>query len=143
MIKGSKSLIKLTHLYRTIMTTTDEEIIRMMKKHFEGLFPKICPKCSRRFETLSEYIRDVRRIGATMSYDAELGDWETTQPIGAVALANCPCGTTMALTTAGLPLPQIHLVLKWVRDETQRRGLSQEQLIGYVRDEIRKQVLMD
>jgi hypothetical protein len=122
---------------------TDDEIIRMMRKHFEGLFPKVCPNCGRRFATLREYILNTKRIGATISYDAEMGDWETTQPIGAVAHANCPCGNTMVLTTQGMPLSQIHLVLKWVKTETERGGLSPKELIGYVRDEIRKQVLAD
>ena len=122
---------------------TDGEIIQMMREHFEGLFPKVCSKCGRRFATLREYILDTQRIGGTISYDAERDDWETTQPIGAVAHANCPCGTTMALTTEGMPISQIHLVLKWVKEETERRGLSSEELIGYVRDEIRKRVLID
>jgi len=122
---------------------TDDEIIKMMREHFEGLFPKVCPKCDRRFATLREYILDTQRIGGTISYDAEMGDWKTTQPIGAVAHANCPCGTTMALTTEGMPISQIHLVLKWVKEETKRRGLSPEELIGYVRDEVRKRVLID
>ena len=72
-----------------------------------------------------------------------MGDWETTQPIGALALANCPCGSTMALSTEGIPLSQIHLLLKWVRTETERRGLSSRELIDYIRDEVRKQVLAD
>ena len=122
---------------------TDDEIIRMMRKHFEGLFPRVCPNCGRRYETLREYILNTKRIGATISYDAEMGDWETTQPIGGLALANCTCGSTMALSTDGMPLSQIHLMLKWVRTETERRGLSPKELIGYVRDEVRKQVLAD
>ncbi|MGV8075223.1 MAG: hypothetical protein AB2L11_11780 [Syntrophobacteraceae bacterium] len=122
---------------------TDEDIIQMMREHFEGLFPKHCTNCGRYFTTLREYILATKRIGATISYDAELGDWETKQPLGAVALANCSCGNTLALTTEGLPLPKIHTVLKWVRIETERRGVSSEELIGYVRDEIRKRALND
>jgi hypothetical protein len=122
---------------------TDDEIIRMMREHFEGLFPRVCPNCGRRYATLREYILDTKRIGATISYDAEMGDWETTQPIGALALANCTCGSTMALSTEGIPLSQIHSMLKWVRTETERRGLSPKELIGYVRDGVRERVLAD
>ena len=120
---------------------TDDEIFQMMRKHFEGLFPKVCSNCGRSFATLREYIIETKRIGATISYDAESGAWETTRPIGAVALANCPCGNTLALTTEGMPLSKIHLVLSWVKAETERRGLSPLELIGSVRDEVRKQVL--
>jgi hypothetical protein len=122
---------------------TDDEIIQMMRKHFEGLCPKVCPNCSRRFATLREYILDTQRIGTSISYDAEMGDWETTKPMGGVALANCSCGTTMALTTDGMPLSQIHLVLKWIKVETKRRGLNPNDLLDYIRSEVRKRALTD
>ena len=122
---------------------TDEEIIQMMREHFEGLFPKVCNSCGRCYATLREYILDTKRLGRSISYDAEAADWETTDPMGGVALANCPCGTTLALTTEGMPLSKIHLVLKWIRVESERRGLSPMELLGYLRDEVRKQVLAD
>jgi hypothetical protein len=122
---------------------TDDEVIQMMREHFEGLFPKVCANCGRRFETLREYILDTEHLVGTISYDAEEGDWETTQPIGGVALANCSCGNTLALTTEGMPLSKIHLVLKWIKVESERRGLSPMELIDYVRDEVRKRVLVD
>ena len=122
---------------------TDDEIIQIMHEHFEGLFPKTCPKCGRRFETLKEYVLNTQPIGTTISYDAEIGDWETTQPLGGVALANCLCGTTIALTTDGMSISQIHLVLKWIKKESQRRGLNPNDLTDYIRREVRKRVLND
>jgi hypothetical protein len=122
---------------------TEDEIIQMVREHFEGLFPKVCPKCGRRFETLRKYILGTERIGTTTCYDAETGDWETKQPIGAAAHANCPCGTTMTLTSEGMPVSQVHLVLKWIKEETQRQGASPLELINYIRNEIRKRVLTD
>ena len=121
----------------------DDEIIGMTREHFEGLFPKVCLNCGRRFETLREYILETRRIGMTICHDAESGDWETTQPLGGVALANCSCGTTMALTTDGMPLSQIHLALKWIKEESQQRGLNPNDLLDYIRSEVRKRVLND
>lgn len=121
----------------------DNVIIQIMQEHFEGLFPKVCTLCGRRFATLKEYILNTKRIGATIFYDAELENWETTQPIGAVALANCACGTTLALTTGGMPISQMHLMLKWIKEETQHRGMSSVELADYVRDEIHKRVLED
>ena len=41
---------------------TDDEIIRMTRKHFEGLFQRVCPNCGRRYETLREYILDTKVI---------------------------------------------------------------------------------
>jgi hypothetical protein len=60
-----------------------------------------------------------------------------------LALANCPCGSTLALTTEGLPLATRHLLLAWVRAETERRGVSPEEVVGTLRDEIRTRLLTD
>ena len=122
---------------------TDNEIIQIAREHFEMLFPKVCANCGRHFGTLREYILNTKRIGTTTCYDAEIGDWETTKPIGAAAHSNCPCGTTLSLTSEGMPISHFQLVLSWIKEETERRGLSPTELMDYVRDEIRKRVLID
>jgi hypothetical protein len=122
---------------------TETEVIRTLREHFESLFPKVCPNCNRRFATLREYIAITKRIGLPRSYDAELGDWNTVQPIGSVAQANCPCGSTLALSTEGLPLPQRLVLLNWVRLETQRQGIGPSALLEHLRDEVREQVLAE
>jgi hypothetical protein len=58
-----------------------------------------------------------------------------------MSYANCPCGTTLALSSQGMPLPQLWMLLAWARLETKRRGLSPQELLNYLRDEICKQVL--
>jgi len=122
---------------------TDDEIIQMMRDHFEGLFPKVCKNCGRHFASLLDYILNTKRIGESIFYDAELGDWETTEPIGGAAFVNCPCGTTLALTTEGMPLTKFHLVLNWIRIEKEQRGLSSVELSGFLRDQILHRVLAD
>jgi hypothetical protein len=84
---------------------------------------------------------NTKPTGPTISYYAELRDWRPTQPIGAIAAVNCSCGTTLALSTAGMPLPKIHAVLAWVQTEMARRGQDSQQVIGWVRDQIRQQVM--
>jgi hypothetical protein len=121
----------------------EAEIVQSAREYFESLFPKICSNCNRCFATLREYILITKPIGQTMSFDAELGDWTTTQPIGSMAQANCPCGSTLTLSTEGMPLPQRLVLLNWVRMETQRRGLSLSKLLGYLRDAVRQQVLAE
>ena len=122
---------------------TEAEVIRIMREHLEGLFPMVCPTCDRRFATLREYILTTERLGPMMSYDAELGNWNTTQPIGVAALSNCPCGNTLTLNTEGMLIPRRLLLLDWVRGEMQRRGLSSQELLEYLREETRKQVLAE
>jgi hypothetical protein len=119
-----------------------EELLRSLREHFEGLFPKTC-SCGRRFATLREYILGTELVRGTISYDAASGDWKPTQLLGTLALANCPCGSTLALTTEGLPLATRHLLLAWVRAETERRGVSPEEVVGTLRDEIRTRLLTD
>ncbi len=122
---------------------TEAEVVKTLREHFERLSPRNCPNCNRCFATLREYILVTKRYGVSLSYDAELGYWNTLQPIGSIALSNCPCGSTLALGTEGIPLPRRLLLLNWVRIETQRRGISPQELLDYLRDEIRRQVLAE
>jgi hypothetical protein len=122
---------------------TEAEVVQTVRQYFESLFPKTCPNCNRCFATLREYILNTKRIGRPKSYDAELGDWKTARLLGSVALANCSCGSTLALSTEGMALPQRLALLNWVRIETQQRGVSPSDLLESLRDEVRKQVLDD
>lgn len=123
------------------MSLTEEEVIANLQAYFEGLFPKTCSNCGRKFETLEEYILVSHRLGRSISYDAELGDWDTRRPIGSAALSNCPCGTTLALTTEQMPMDQRLALLAWVKEETERRNISPSELLDYLRDHIRARVI--
>ena len=122
---------------------TEAEAIRIMRKHIEGLFPKVCPKCQRRFASLREYILATEPIGSTISYDVEIGDWTPSKPLGTAAVANCPCGTTLSLTSEGMSVVQMWRLLLWARGEMKQRNLTGPQLLDYLRGEIRKQVLSE
>jgi len=122
---------------------TDEEMVRVNYEHYASLFPKSCTGCGRRFASLRDYILATKPVGATISYDAELGDWQTTKPLGAASLANCTCGSTLALTTEGIPLPVIQDMLEWIRVRSGQRGVSTEELLGWVRAEVRKMALTE
>ena len=122
---------------------TDEEMIRANYDHYAGLFPKACTNCGRRFATLRDYILTTTPLGPTLSYDAELGEWATTDPLGAAALANCPCGSTIALTSEGIPLAVIRQMLEWIQVETKKRGVTATALLGFVRSEVRKRALAE
>jgi hypothetical protein len=122
---------------------TNAEAVQMVREHFESLFPRVCPNCGRRFATLREYVLTTERIGRPQSYDAELGDWRPTQIIGSVVQANCPCGSTLTLTTEGMALSRRQALLEWVRAETHRRGVSPPELLDHLRDQVRQQVLAE
>jgi hypothetical protein len=122
---------------------TEAEAIHLVRQHFESLFPKSCGTCGHQYATLREYILNTKRLGAPLSYDAEDGDWSTAEPVGSQALANCACGSTLALTTDGMALPSRLALLDWLKAETHRRGVSSSELLDTMRDVIRRQVVAD
>ena len=120
---------------------TEAEVVRIMREHLEGLFPKVCNNCKRRYATLREYLLTTEPVGPAMPYDAEMGDWNPLYPLGTATYANCRCGNTLALTSDGMPLSRLWSLLSWARSETERRGLTPQELLNHLRDEITKQVL--
>ena len=122
---------------------TDTEAIHLIRKHVESLFPKECPNCHRRFANLREYVQGTQPVGATISYDAEAKDWQPNHPVGTTASANCACGTTLMLSSEGIPIRHMWRLLHWARAETRRRGVTPQQLLENIRAEIRRQVLTD
>ena len=65
------------------------------------------------------------------------------KPVGTVTLANCPCGNTLALSSEGMPLIRLWQLLNWPRIECQRRNMSPQALLTFLREEICKQVLAE
>ena len=120
---------------------TEAEVIKFMREHLKGLFPKACPNCNRRFAALREYLFITEHLGPAMPYDADLGDWTPLKPLGVFTYANCPCGNTISLSSHGMPLPRLWSLLNWARTETIRRHLTPQDLLNHLRDEICKQVL--
>jgi hypothetical protein len=122
---------------------TDAEIIQALRIYYEGLFPKVCSNCGRRFATLRDYVDATQPLWPSLDYDIELGDYKSLKPIGGLAMANCLCGTTMALSSKEMPLWQTHLILEWIRTESERRGSNSTEILDYLRNEVRKQVLSE
>ena len=120
---------------------TEADVIRAMREHLEGLFPKTCPNCQRTYATLREYLQLTTFQGLPVPYDAMAGDWQPTKPVGTITLANCPCGSTLALSSQGMPLLHLWRLLHWAKTETKRRGISPQELLTHLRTEICKQVL--
>ena len=123
------------------MQLTEAEVIRLIRAHLEGQFPKLCPLCKRSYGSFREFLLVTKPVGSTMSYDAELNDWNPVKPLGTSTYVNCPCGNTLCLSSKGMPLRQLWPLMNWARAETQRRGQNLEELLNHLREEIRKQVL--
>ena len=129
--------------YQNPPAKTQAEVIQILRDFYEGLFPKTCANCGRVFATLQEYVLSSQRLWPSLNYDMELGNYNTPHPIGGLAMANCPCGSTLALSTKTMPLPRAHMIMAWIKAEMERRGMKHAELSDYLRDEVRKQILVE
>jgi hypothetical protein len=122
-------------------SVNDVQAIDLIVEHLSSLFPRVCSTCGRRFESLRDFFVQTTAIGTAISFDVELGDLRPKEPLGAMAMSNCQCGTTLALTSEGMPLPQLWSVLHWANVTAQARGISTSDFLQYARSETRKKVL--
>jgi len=120
---------------------TEAEAIQLVRAHFETLFPKTCATCGRTFATLREYVLATTPAGSALSWDAEEKNWQTLSPMGSQAMANCACGSTLALTTEGMDLPVRLSLLQWLQTETTRRGVGASDVLESMRQVIRREVI--
>lgn len=75
-----------------------------------------------------------------MAYDADVGDWTPNQPLGGALFSNCPCGSTLVLSTEEMKRWTQWRLLAWVRLETRARGISPTALLVEVKDEVRAMI---
>src|ERR1700691_1287082 len=122
---------------------TDAEVVRVLRDFYEGLFPKVCPNCGRQFGTLREYILATKPLWPSVDYDVEMRNFKSSRPIAGLAMANCVCGTTLALSSKEMPLAKANLILEWIQTRAIRRSLRPEELWDHLRDEVRGLVLND
>ncbi len=79
--------------------------------------------------------------GKPISYDAEVGDWNPTSPIGSIAMSNCNCGSTLAIDSRGMSLIDVWQLLRWARKETRARNLEIKDLMEDIRNKIDAKIL--
>ena len=101
---------------------TEAEVIVVMRHHLEGKFPKSCGVCGRTYANLKDYLLHTTHLGPPKSYDMELRISQPTEPIGTMSLANCSCGNTLVVDSAGMSLMTMWQLLGWLAGEMARRG---------------------
>ena len=70
---------------------TEGELVRIMRKYLEGLFPKVCPGCLRYFPTFNEYLSNTEYTGSALPQD----DWDKMDPIANMTYSKCNCGAIL------------------------------------------------
>jgi hypothetical protein len=122
---------------------TEAEVIVVMRHHLEGKFPKKCGACARTFANLKDYLLHTTHVGQPKSYDAELGIFQPSKPIGTMSLANCSCGSTLALGSDGMSLVTMWRLLRWLRGEMARRRQNASVVLEDLRCSIDRATLAD
>jgi hypothetical protein len=121
-------------------TLTEDDVVRIVRSYIEGLFPKVCPKCGRQFDSLRGYLQSTKHLGSPYLYEAA-GDDLAANPLGPVALATCLCGYTLTIGSGGIPKDQLVALIEWARVESQTRSIRPNALLRQLRDRIDKEVL--
>ena len=119
----------------------EAELIEVALDHISSKFPKECKCCGKCYESFVDFARHTTYVGDPISYDAEEGDWKPLNPIGTIGMANCSCGSTLAISTDGMDLATLWKVMHWVRGESKRRGISGGELLIELRTKIDSRVL--
>ena len=117
---------------------TEAEVVQITFQHIRGLFPRTCSKCGRVFSTYREYLLNTKSIGLPISYDLDFNDWRPNESAGNLSLANCRCGSTLALSAAGMSKETLWQVLYWIKLETDRRQVKVKAVLGGLRAEVQK-----
>ena len=121
---------------------TEDDVVRIVRAHIEGLFPRVCPNCGLRFASLRDYLRKTTHLESPILYD-EINGEIPPDPLGPMSLANCRCGTTLTVSSRGMPSAQLVAMLTWAKYEAQRRSLTMRQLLHHIRDRIDEQTLSE
>ncbi len=121
---------------------SEDEVVRIVRLYIEGLFPRVCPTCGRRFDSLRDYLEGTLHLSNPMLYD-DIDDAIPATPLGPMSFANCPCGTTLSVGSSGIPPAQMVELLTWAKHEARLRSIGLSELLRHIRERIDEQVLAE
>lgn len=118
---------------------TEDDVVRIVRSYIEGLFPRVCPNCGRRFGSLRDSLEFTTHLASPILYE-EIAEEIPAKPLGPISMAACRCGTTLSVGSQGLPQAQLVELLTWVRSESLRRSIGVRDLLRHIRDRIDSEV---
>jgi hypothetical protein len=118
----------------------EDDVVRIVRSYIEGLFPKDCPSCGRRFGSLREFLQSTVHVGMPVLYET-IGGKVLPEPMGPLAFVNCPCGATLTIGSKGIPRAQMAELLEWARSQSSKRSIGVQELLGHIRERIDAAVL--
>jgi hypothetical protein len=117
----------------------EDDVVRIVRSYIEGLFPKVCSGCGKRFGSLREYLQSTSHVGTPIVYEAISGE-TLAAPLGPIAHANCACGNTLTIGSEGMPPGQMIVLMEWAKSECNKRSMSIRDLLLHLRDRIDAEV---
>ncbi len=125
----------------TIRLTLDE-VVEIMREYLESLFPKICPNCSKVYNSYEEFLHETNSEGAPVNYDDEYDEltehkeFLPLKPIGTCAFYQCVCGSTLALSSLKMPIMKYFRLLLWGRKYRKKNGLSLSEFMEKLQENV-------
>ena len=68
-------------------------------------------------------------------------NWKPEKQLGTTSMANCVCGSTLAISSRHMGLTKMWKLLKWARKEKKKRGVSIDDILDDIRKKIDYNVL--
>src|SRR5262245_37479472 len=118
---------------------TEDDVVRIVRSYIEGLFPKVCPKCGRQFNSLREYLQGTTHMGSPHFFETAAG--ACGNPLGPIAHATCVWCSTLTIGSEGIPKDQLVELIDWAQVESQSRSVTAAGLLRQLRDRIDEEVL--
>jgi hypothetical protein len=121
----------------------EEEVIAIVVKHMKTQFPRDCVCCGQHYETLRDFCANTQPAGQPVVFDPYPESVMPKDPLGSTAFSNCACGTSMTLSSKGMPLLQYWALIRWGYNEMIRRRMTQDELLQYLREKCHEKVMAE
>lgn len=122
---------------------TRDQVLLAMREHLATKFPKTCRTCGRTYHDLKDYLQRTRHVGQPISLDVEMDNLRLSQPLGAMSLANCACGNTIAIDSEGMSLAVKSRLVLWLLAEMTRTRKSASHILEELRRSIDEATLSE
>lgn len=117
-----------------------DEVVRVIIDFLSKQFPIECKCCNKQYNSYKEFISNTTPVGKPVSYDAQKGDWQPENPLGALSMHNCSCGSTMSLSSHGIDRDTLWQLLDWAKSESEERNIELSELLAELRTIVHKKV---
>jgi hypothetical protein len=122
---------------------TENDVIEIIHNYLKSNYPSECKNCGKQFDSLADYLRNTTHIGLPVSYDAIKGNWKLVKQIGTISMADCPCGTTLSVSSKNMDLKTMRKLMLWAKKETRKQDKKLTYLLGELRAKVDAKVFSE